>query len=467
LKATRVFTPSGTGGAWKNVPGASDLHYGRWYPTMVTLADGHIFIASGVTKLIKPVYTDGRPPTDSGRNVVQTETFDPKTNRWTLNHSTQPGADPTLANASQQSLPLFARLHLLPDGKVYYDASGQTFNPDGQGYDESTWSYAKVYDPKTQSWTNLSADTPTGLPMVGGVPLGFRGSGFSVLLPLTYRDGYTKASVLGGGGVIGPTPGTDVADDTTTIDTVDTAHGDVLHSIAGPRLLNRRWYGSGVLLPDGRVFATSGADKDEVVGPGGGTPVMATELIDPKSGTVTAGPLLSSKHGRTYHNTAVLLPDARVLVGGHAPINTFYAYQTDQGGIAGWSHPEADSTFQIYSPPYLSYRGSDGKVVARPTIVSSDATAVWGRPLRITSTYADEIGKVVMVRDPSITHLTDGDQRSVELRVVNVSGDNLTVAVPRATVLPPGPYMLFVERVVRVGGTTRFVPSVSRPVRVG
>jgi hypothetical protein len=48
-----------------------------------------------------------------------------------------------------------------------------------------------------------------------------------------------------------------------------------------------------------------------------------------------------------------------------------------------------------------------------------------------------------------------------------VSGDNLTVAVPRATVLPPGPYMLFVERVVRVGGTTRFVPSVSRPVRVG
>jgi hypothetical protein len=467
LRATREFIPNGSGGAWQNVPGGSDLHYGRWYPTMVTLPDGRVFIASGVTKLIKPFYTDDRPMTDSGRNVVETETFDPRTNRWTLDRSSRPSSDPTLADASQQSLPLFARLHLLPDGKVYYDAGGQSFNPDGQGYDEATWSFAKIYDPRTQAWSNLQADTATGLPLVGGLPIGFRGSAFSVLLPLTYRDGYTKAGVFSGGGVIGQTPGTDVADDTTTIDTVDTAHGDALHSAQGPTLLNRRWYGSAVLLPDGEVFVTSGADKDEVVGPGSGAPVTATELVDPQTAAVTAGPSLDSRHGRTYHNTAVLLPDARVLIGGHAPINTMYAYQSDAGSAAGLSRPEADSTFQIYSPPYLSYRSARGKLVARPAIASADPTAVWGAPLHLTSTFADEIGKVVLVRDGSVTHLTDGDQRTVELRITKIDGRRLTLAVPGPTVLPPGPYMLFVERAVRVGGTTRYVPSVARHVRIG
>src|SRR3954452_15471353 len=170
LKATRIFDPKANGGAgeWRNAKG--DMHYGRWYPTLVSLGDGRVFVASGVTKLIKPVYTD-RDPVDSGRNVVQTETYDPEQHTWSDN-----GAD------ASQSLPLFPRLHLLPDGKVYYDAAGQTFNPDGQAYDEATWVNAKVYDPSSKTWSDLPADTPTGLPYVAGLPLGFRGSGFSVLL---------------------------------------------------------------------------------------------------------------------------------------------------------------------------------------------------------------------------------------------------------------------------------------------
>lgn len=452
LKATRIFDPKTD--TWHNAKG--DMHYGRWYPTLVTLPTGHVFVASGVTKLIKPVYNDGRPVQDNGRNVPETETYDPATQLWTVNHSGQTTA--TGDDTSEQSLPLFARLHLLPDGKVYYDAAGQTFNPDGQAYDEATWVYAKVYDPATQSWSNLTADTPTGLPLVDGAPVGFRGSGFDVMLPLRpdAHGNYTTARVLNGGGVVGPTPGSYLGDSSTTINTIDTAHGDALDSKAGPQLLNARWYGSAVVLPDGTVFVTNGANRDEVDVPGSGSPVFQTELINPDAGTVTPGPSLSADHGRTYHNSAVLLPDARVLIGGHAPIATGYSFQTDAGSAAGLSKPEADSTFQIYSPPYLS-------AGPRPKIQDVAARTDSNRWLDIDTD--GRVDKVVLVRDPSMTHLTDGDQRTVEL-VTKGSGSDVQAYVPGPNVVPPGPYMLFVERNVTVGGKTTLVPSVSRPVTV-
>jgi hypothetical protein len=461
LKATRIFDPSANdgAGAWKNLPGSSDMHYGRWYPTLVTLPTGKVFVASGVTKLIKPVYTDGRSSFDSGRNVVETETFDPGTSTWTVNHSAQAGSDPTLADGSQQSLPLFARLHLLPDGKVYYDAAGQTFNPDGQAYDEATWVHAKVYDPRTQAWSDLAADNPLGLPLVDGLPLGFRGSGFDVMLPLVpdSHGNYTQARVFNGGGVVGPTPGSYVADDSTTINTIDTAHGDALTSKSGPTLLNRRWYGSAVVLPDGEVFLTNGADRDEVDGPGTGSPVLQTELINPDAGTVTAGPSLPSDHGRTYHNSAVLLPDGRVLIGGHAPIATGYAFQDDTAhNTLGFSAAASDSTFQIYSPPYLSYG-------PRPVIDYSRHDANNNESLEIETHQALDVTKVVLVRNPSMTHLTDGDQRTVEVPITHRSDSEVTVALPNASVLPAGPYMLFVETTDSAG---HLIPSVSRQVMV-
>src|SRR4051794_6167410 len=458
LKATRIFDPKAN--TWQNLPGTSDMHYGRWYPTLVTLASGQVFVASGVTKLIKPAYTDGRSQFDSGRNVVETETFDPATRTWTVNHSAAAGSDPTLADGSQQSLPLFARLHLLPDGKVYYDAAGQTFNPDGQAYDEANWVHAKVYDPATQTWIDLSADTPTGLPVVDGLPLGFRGSGFDVMLPLVpdAHGNYTKARVFNGGGVVGPTPGSYVGDNSTTINTIDTTGGgDTLTSASGPTLINKRWYGSAVVLPDGQVFVTNGADRDEVDAPGSGSPVLQTELVNRDTSTVTAGPSLPDDHGRTYHNSAVLLPDGRVLIGGHAPIATGYSFQDDTAHQAlGFSAAESDSTFQIYSPPYLS----DGP---RPVITDIDHSATSGGRLEIETPQARRVTKVVLVRNPSMTHLTDGDQRTVEVPITSRDGDELTVHLPNASVLPTGPYMAFIETTSTSG---HLVPSVSRQVMV-
>src|SRR5207244_1382248 len=111
LRNTRIYDPRTN--TWSQT---GDTNIGRWYPTLITLGNGKILAASGVQKLVKPVYLDR--PEGSGTNVKQTEIYDPVTGKWTDN-----------GTSAQRSLPLFPRLHLLPDGKVFYNAAGQAFNP--------------------------------------------------------------------------------------------------------------------------------------------------------------------------------------------------------------------------------------------------------------------------------------------------------------------------------------------------
>ncbi len=422
LRNSRLFLPRSN--RWIQ---SGWMHHGRWYPTLVTLANGDVFVASGVTKLVKPLYPE--TPEDSGRNVVQTETYHLGTRAWTSNGT---GGD--------RSLPLFPRLHLLPDGKVYYDAGGQTFNPFGQAYDEALWNEAAAYDPAARTWTDLG--TPA---------LAFRGSAFSVMLPL--RAPYAKASFLSAGGVFGTTPGSYVANPTSQIDTVDTAHGDAFSSELTGMLNNARWYSTAVVLPTGQVIAFSGADRDEVDAPGSGFPVAQAELFDPA--TKTWAPLASGTDDRTYHNTAVLLPDGRVLVGGHSPIGTGYGAQTEVPG--GFSNPWRDPSFEVYSPPYLFWG-------PRPAISNAPDSVGYRGTFTIRTPDAARIGTVALVRNPALTHLTDADQRVVDLRIVSRSAGSVTVARPPSGALaPPGPYLLFVNARSDRG----LIPSVARQVFVG
>lgn len=222
---------------------------------------------------------------------------------------------------------------------------------------------------------------------------------------------------------------------TSSITSVDTEQGDAIATRSTGMLTEPRWYGTGVLLPTGEVAVFSGANRDEVVGPGTGQPVPHVEIFDPETEEWRRG--ATAMQMRTYHNTAALLPDGRVLVGGHAPIPTLYG---SHHTIPGFSPNEGrDPTFEIYSPPYL-FRGS------RPEILGVDPSIAHGERLVIaTNVDASRISSVVLVRNPAITHLVDGDQRSIELRVVGRHGRTLLVeSPPDGNVAPPGPYMLFV-----------------------
>ncbi len=442
LKSTRIFNPANN-----TFTQTGSTSKGRWYPTQLSLGNGQTLVFGGVTKLLKPVYKDDLG--QSGQNVLNTERFDPKTGKWTDE-----------GNGAKQDLPLYPRVHLLPDGKVFFNASGQSFNPFGQSLGEVGWLNNKIYDPKAKSWRDVGIP---GLTDAEGVPSlypGFRGSMSSTMLPLEPDDkgNYSKAKFLSAGGVLALSPGSVLPVADSRITTVDTNGGTDKTSTrtTGP-LSQTRWFGSQVLMPTGEVIIFNGADKDEVAVPGTEFPRQQTEIFDPK--TETWRPAAVAAQPRTYHNSAVLLPSGEILVGGHATISTAYLNNTTlPGGFA--PHDGRDPSFEIYKPPYL-FRGN------RPVIKNTVETLDYGKDFKVTlapGTNADQVDSVRLVRNTAITHIVDADQRTVVLPVLARNGQELTLKSPASgDVLPAGPYMLFVNGKSDKGP----VPSVAAEIMVG
>jgi hypothetical protein len=283
-----------------------------------------------------------------------------------------------------------------------------------------------------------------------------------MMLPLRPDAGgrYAKAEFLAAGGVLGTTPGAYLATTSSQVNTVaiDGSGHEALSSRATGPLNAPRWYGTGVLLPSGEVMIFSGANRDEVLLPGTGEPVTTPELFDPA--TETWHPMAAQGRARTYHNTAMLLPDGRVLVGGHAPISTLYGFNV---GLPGLSPQEGrDSSFEVYSPPYL-FRGDRPSINANPGRIDTGTSFTITLGSEAEAAAVQDGGSVVLMRNTSTTHMIDGDQRSVVLPVVGRDGATLELtAPPDRAVAPAGPYLLFANRSTKDG----VVPSVGRQVFV-
>jgi hypothetical protein len=152
----------------------------------------------------------------------------------------------------------------------------------------------------------------------------------------------------------------------------------------------------------------------------------------------------------------MLLPDGRILVGGHAPVDFGYGRGTDMGEqTLGTSRNHADPSFQIFSPPYLFW----GK---RPVITGVNPVVHTGRVLTVKVDHPNDISSIRMLRNSTVTHLVDGDQRNVELAIVGRTKNAVKVMVPGSTYLPPGPYLLFAHSQSAKGE----IPSVARQVFV-
>jgi large repetitive protein len=196
----------------------------------------------------------------------------------------------------------------------------------------------------------------------------------------------------------------------------------------------RQWV-SATILPDGKVLGTGGsAVENQLTGVNN-----SAEIWNPATGTWSVG--ASAVNARLYHGSALLLPDASVLIAG--------------GGAPG---PLRNLNAEIYYPPYLF--DATGARAARPEIISAPDTVLPGASFQVGVSGAASISRVSFIKTGSVTHSFNMDQRYLQLPFT-ANGGLLTAQLPsRAGDVPPGYYLLFVLN-------EQGVPSVSRMVRVG
>lgn len=336
-----------------------NMNFARWYPSTIELADGRMLEVSGSNEIGTKL-----------QNVM--ETYDYHTDTWTVLPATA-----NLPNALLDGT-AYPRLTLLTSGKVFASS------PAAKTY---------VFDPVANTWTFQS-----------GTNFGKRYYAGHVLLP-----GLQKVMIAGGSPVSMNGSGTV----TNTAEIIDFSQKRPIWGYTSNPMNIARMNENLVLLPDGTVLMVGG-------GGGGGryaNPVLTPELYDPVAGTWT---LMAPQIGtRTYHSTAAVLPDGRVLSAG-----------ADDKGIY-------QQTYEIYSPPYL-FKG------ARPTITAAPTSLGYNAQFTITTPDAASITRVAVMRPTATTHADDMDQRYVDLTFTLGNGQITATSPLNANYAPPGWYMLVI-----------------------
>jgi len=327
----------------------------RWYPSTVELSSGTELEVSG---------------TDATGQFVQTqmETYSYSSNWWT--------ALPASANLPSAVSQVYPRLTLLPTGNVFLSSPA-----------EKTYQF----NPTTNAWS-----------FVADVNFGYRYFAPHVLLP--------GGDIMVAGG--SPTKGDGGGTATNTAEIINMSATKPAWSYTGS-MTYARYNENLVLLADGTVLAVGG-------GGGGGryaNPVYTAELYNPTTAQWTV--MAAQTIQRTYHSTAVLIPDGRVVSAG-----------SDNGA-------PTQVTYEIYSPPYL-FNG------ARPVITSAPTTLTYGAKFSILTANASTITSVALVRPGATTHADDFDQRYVNLKFVIGNGKIQATAPASGNIAPPGYYMLVI-----------------------
>jgi Domain of unknown function (DUF1929) len=346
------------------------MAHGRWYPTATTLGDGTVMTFSGLnesgpTNTAVEIYTVG-----SG---------------WSQEYP------------SGWTPPLYPRLHLLPNGTVFY--SGPT--------DSSA-----LFDPTTHAWSFVaSTNYSSG-----------RTYGSAVLLPLTPANGYRPRVMIFGGG----NPAT------ATTEIIDLSAASPTWQW-GPPMSQPRIEMNAVLLPTGKVLALGGSTNDEDAT----TASLNADLFDADGSSMTSAG--QNAFPRLYHSVALLLPDATVLVAGGNPTRGTY-----------------EPHMEIYSPAYLF--SANGSPAPRPAISSiSPGVIGYGSTFQVQSPDAASISSVVLVRAGAVTHAFDMDQRVVGMSFTAGNGSLIVTAPPNGNIAPPGYYLLFLVNAAGVPSVGSFV----------
>jgi hypothetical protein len=333
-----------------------NMAHGRWYPTVIMLGDGRIMAFSGTNE------------NGSTNNAVEFFTA---------------GAGWSQQYSAPWTPPLYPRLHLLPNGKVFASASQPN---------------SHLFNPGNTTWSLNIASTRYG---------GTRIYGSSVLLPLTPANNYDPVVMILGGN--NPS--------TATTELIDMGSSSPSWQW-GPDMSQPRIEMDAVMLPTGQVLALGGSASDE----DGTTASLHADLYDPSSNRFSSAG--SNVYPRLYHTVSLLLPDATVWLAGSNPTRGNY-----------------ETHMEIYKPAYLF--NSDGSLATRPSISSAPGNISWGGSFTVSTPDAANISQVVLMRPGSSTHGFDFAQRLVGMSFTAGSSTLTVTAPPNGNIAPPGYYMLF------------------------
>lgn len=374
---------------------------GRWYPGLVALGDGSALALFGHLDVNDFRHRNNLP-----------ERYYPGRHGWVnLPDIMASYGEP---NEDGRRFLFFPRAHVLPNGKVFsatplpVDFASQADGSDGAHF-------STAFNPDTAAYTTPRAASADGVDGNWNFP--------AVLLPLLPKDGGYNARMLYSAGAQPRWIDTDAPSPAWT----NTGPRD-------PSLAARtRTYSNSVILPTGQICVVGGmatVDPED--------PVLQAEIYTPDIDWTTNsyGPgngswsvdVSTAINARNYHSTALLLPNGKVWVGG--------------GNVrANSGNPATVGILKIelYEPSYIA-------VVNRIVIDTAPPVVTFNQPFDVTiDRPASEIGRVVLIRNGSVTHSTDNDQRLVALEIVSRSGSSIRVkSPPSGNVAPPGYYMLWV-----------------------
>jgi Domain of unknown function (DUF1929) len=408
--------PDNCNGKWHGLDAAYELNWGsgtlnkvqsmthgRWYPTLIALKDGRIFVGGGEDEYgddndLIEIYDPG--PKSFGIS------YDPSSSNTYCVGAGEvacPGAgSPCYGgpnNGVGPGLALYPRMHLMPSGLLVLCGGSNVFR---------TW------DPNTGVWANPITQNRTR-----------RSYGTSFLLPLHNISSERGKILLCGGSVTATNPSL------TSVDILDFDAGSstnpVVRSVAS--ITYGRKYLAPIILPNGKLVIFGGTAQGNNT-----VPVYVPEMFDPV--TETWQSLAAASVPRVYHQTALLLPDGRVWNAGSTPQSDIEELRTE-----------------IFSPDYI-FSGS------RPVITGSPTVGDYGNQISIPTSDASITSSVSLVRLMATTHHYEPNQRFIWLQIISRGSSNLTVAAPvNANIAPPGYYMIFILN-------NSGIPSIGKIVKI-
>ena len=370
-------------------PGQDNRGGGRWYPTLVTLANGNV-LAVGGHPLVDP---NDESVNDGRHGAWLPEIYNPETNSWTYTEGHwlyvswgDVAPEVTLPEGQQRpegvsNYLYYPRLFMVPGGTVFMASPN-----DG---------HCGWYDPDTGLINDLLIDAP---------PHDDRGyaetSHTAVLLPLLSGDNYTPHILFLG--FEGPHRiSLDVSEDNTPS---WQSAGD--RDWGGEDAPLRR-HGCVVILPTGEIFFTGGINDTESSGLPDSNAVLEAEVyssninwqsnhhdFDNENWATTPAALVP----RNYHSVALLLPNGRVFTAG-----------SNLNGSSGGDGVK-EYRIEIYTPWY------DGDP-SRPTILTAPDELTYNQSFSVHGSRAGQIERAALIRCGSVTHAWDGDQRYVGIHL--------------------------------------------------